>query len=130
MGGAGILIVEADVLVRHPLAEYLRDCGYRVIEVANGDEARQVLDSLEAAIDIILANVNASKESGFGLAVWIRANCPTVEVVLVGTVASEVEKAADLCEDGPARSKPYDHRLVHDRILQLLAARDRAKDKE
>ncbi|MHB8884094.1 MAG: response regulator [Methylovirgula sp.] len=130
MDDAGILIVEADVLVRHPLAEYLRECGYRVVEVADGAEARQVLAAPEAAIDIVLANVNAPKESGFGLAVWIRANCPTVEVVLVGSVASEVEKAGDLCEEGPARSKPYDHRLVHDQILQLLAARDRAKGKE
>jgi len=130
MDDAGILIVEADVLVRHPLAKYLRECGYRVVEVADGAEARQVLAAPEAAIDIVLANVNAPKESGFGLAVWIRTNCPTVEVVLVGSVASEVEKAGDLCEDGPARSKPYDHRLVHDQILQLLAARDRAKGKE
>lgn len=127
MDSAGILIVEADVLVRQPLAEYLRDCGYRVVEAANGNEARQILVEAHASIDIVFANVNAPKESGFALATWIRANHPGVDVVLVGTVATAVEKAGDLCEEGPAQSKPYDHQIIHDRIRQLRAARDRAE---
>lgn len=122
-----VLIVEADVLIRSPLADYLRDCGYKVFEVANGQEARRILGDPGVAIDIVLANVNAPMESGFALAVWIRANHPTVEVDLVGTVAAAVEKAADICEEGPAQSIPYDHKLVHDRIRQLLAARERTK---
>jgi DNA-binding response OmpR family regulator len=122
-----ILIVESDVLVRAPLAEYLRECGYRVLEAAHGDEARAILAEEEAAIDAVLANVNAPKESGFALATWIRQNFSTIEVILVGTVAGAVEKAADLCEEGPADTVPYDHKFVHDRIRQLLASRARAK---
>lgn len=128
-GRAGILIVEADVLVRHPLAEYLRDCGYRVVEVSNGDEARRVLAEPGSSVEIVLANVNAPKESGFAFAAWIRANCAAIEVVLVGTVATAVEKAAEICADNPVHSVPHDHKLVHDRIRQLLAVRDRAKGK-
>jgi DNA-binding response OmpR family regulator len=120
-----ILIVESDVLIRHPLAEYLRDCGYRVIEATDGREARTFL--AEAKVDIVLANVNAPKESGFTLATWIRANYSTVEVILVGTVATAVEKAGDLCAEGPTPASPYDHKLVHDRIRQLLAGRARPK---
>jgi CheY-like chemotaxis protein len=37
------LFVEDEVLVRMPIAQYLRDCGYRVIEAANADEAMTVL---------------------------------------------------------------------------------------
>jgi DNA-binding response OmpR family regulator len=122
-----ILIVESDVLVRAPLAEYLRECGYRVLEAAHGDEARAILAEEEATIDAVLANVNAPKESGFALATWIRQNFSTIEVILVGTVAGAVEKAADLCEEGPADTVPYDHKFVHDRIRQLLASRARAK---
>lgn len=124
-----VLIVEADVLVRAPLADYLRDCGYHVIEAANGEEARQILNRRQSEIDIVLANVNAPKESGFGLATWIRHQYPHVDVVLAGSVAAAVAKAADICEEGPAETVPYDHRHVHDRIRQLLAARERAKDK-
>jgi hypothetical protein len=30
-----ILVVEDEVLIRLPLAEYFRDCGYRVFEASN-----------------------------------------------------------------------------------------------
>lgn len=129
MDDGAILIVEGDVLVRAPLAEYLRECGYRIFEAADGNEARAILAEEQASIDIVLANVNAPKDSGFTLATWIRATYPTVDVVLVGTVATAVEKAADLCEDGPADNVPYDHKHVHDRIRQLLAGRERAQGK-
>ena len=39
-----ILVVEDDVLVRMPIAQYLRDCGYRVIEAVSADEAMAVFD--------------------------------------------------------------------------------------
>jgi len=35
-----ILVLEKDILVRQPLAKYLRDCGYRVLEAVDDDEAR------------------------------------------------------------------------------------------
>lgn len=125
-----VLIVEADVLVRSSLADYLRDCGYTVFETSDGAQARQLLADTAASIDIVLANVNAPKENGFALAIWIRATYPAIDVELAGTVASAVEKAADICEEGPAQSVPYDHQLVHERIRQLLAARERAKKPE
>ncbi len=122
-----ILIVESDVLVRAPLAEYLRECGYRVLEAAHGDEARAILVKEGSAVDVVLANVNAPKESGFTLATWIRQSFPTIDVILVGTVAGAVEKAAELCEEGPADTVTYDHKYVHDRIRKLLAGRARAR---
>ena len=46
---ACILILEADVLVRQPLAAYLRECGYRVLEAASADEARDFSRAAAAA---------------------------------------------------------------------------------
>ena len=120
-----ILIVESDVLVRQPLAEYLRECGYRVIEAVNDAEAREFFTRGAVEVDAVLADVNASGEARFSLATWIRQNHPATQVILAGTVATAAEKAGDLCQDGPALSKPYDHRLVLDHIKRLLAARDR-----
>lgn len=120
-----ILIVESDVLIRQPLAEYLRECGYRVIEAVNDAEAREFFVNGVAQVDAVLADVNASGEARFSLATWIRQNYPGTEVILAGTMATAAEKAGDLCQDGPALSKPYDHRLVLDHIKRLLAARDR-----
>jgi DNA-binding NtrC family response regulator len=129
---ACVMIVESDILVRHPLAEYLRECGYRVIEAVNSDEAHQLLNAGLASIeiDIVLADACASGESGFALATWMRGNHPKIEVILAGSVAKAAEKAGELCQDGPALSKPYNHKLVLDHIQRLLAARDRRMRRE
>jgi DNA-binding response OmpR family regulator len=120
---ARILIVDADVLVRTPLAEYLRECGYQVLEAANALEAKELLNDNARPIDIVLADVGTGDESGFVLARWIREHLPGLRVLLAGTIVASVEKAGDLCKDGPALSKPFDHRVVLDRIQRLLAAR-------
>jgi DNA-binding response OmpR family regulator len=124
-----VLIVDADILVRHPLAEYLRECGYRVLETTNFDEARKLFTQRRRrlAIDIVLADVNApGKESAFAFAMWGRANRPGIEIMLAGTMNAAAERAGDLCTNGPL-GKPYDHQLVVSRIRRLLAARDRRR---
>ncbi len=115
----GILIVEADVLVRHPLAEYLRECGYQVAEALDQDEAEALLAAASVPIDIVLA----AGPSGFALAQWLRRVHPTIEIILAGTVARATERAGDLCEEGPAEHKPHDHRQVLEEIRRLMAKR-------
>jgi DNA-binding response OmpR family regulator len=124
-----ILLVDADILVRHPLAEYLRECGYRVAQAADLDEARKLFTQRRRrlAIDVVLADANApGAENAFAFAAWVRANRPGVEVILAGSVDAAAEKAGELCEEEPL-SKPYDHQLVLDRIRRSLAARDRVR---
>lgn len=123
MSQSCILLVEDDVVVRAALAEYLRECGYEVLEAVDGGEARQLLALGGKTISLVLAD--ADGDGGFGLAGWVRANLPGVDVVLNGSTARAAEKAGDLCRDGPARSVPYDHSLLLDRIRRLSAARGR-----
>ena len=127
-GNPFILMVEPDVLVRQPIAEYLRECGYKVVETGNTDEALLVVNARTMTIDIVLADVQApGKLDGFGLARWMRENRPSVKVILAGTVANEAKKAGDLCEDGPFLSKPYDRLLLVDRIKRAIATRGRIR---
>jgi DNA-binding response OmpR family regulator len=121
-----ILIVEADIHVRHALAEYLRECGFRVLQAFNTDEARTLLARGRFAIDVALVDANApGRENAFALVTWIRGNYPTIQVILAGTVEAAAQKAGDICDEGPTVPKPYDHQLVLDRIRRLLATRDR-----
>ncbi|MDD2794652.1 hypothetical protein [Acidocella sp.] len=122
-----LLLVEADLLVRTPLAEYLRQCGFHVLEAFDADEARQALAKPQVAVDVILADAEGIGENGFAFAGWVRANHPSIDVVLTGTVARTAEKAGEICADGPALTKPYEHRLVLQEIQRLLAARDRRR---
>jgi hypothetical protein len=60
---------------------------------------------------------------------WILKHKPSVEVMLAGSVEKAVAGAAEVCEDGPAITKPYEHHLVLDRIRQSIARRESAKPK-
>jgi DNA-binding response OmpR family regulator len=118
-----ILLVEAEILIRHPLAEYLRDCGYRVAEAVDAKEARLVLDRGEFEFDVVLLDVSDAAGEGFALARWLRDNLPQVDVLRAGTVGGVINQASDLCRQQPDIQRPYDHKLVAERIRRLLAER-------
>lgn len=121
---AVILLVDDEVLVRTSIAEYLRHCGYRVIEAVNAAEAVTVLEDSDLRVDIALSAVEMREGmDGFGIAQWVRERRPDVEVILAGTPARAAASAADLCDRGPTLARPYDPQLVHDRIRRALAAR-------
>jgi DNA-binding NtrC family response regulator len=121
-----ILVVEDDVLIRMPIAQYLRDCGYKVIEAVSADEAMAVLLHRETVIDIVFSDIEMpGSVDGFGLSKWIRENRPGMDVILAGTVPRTIDAAKGLCESGPV-PKPYDAQSVHNHIRRLLAARKAA----
>jgi DNA-binding NtrC family response regulator len=123
-----VLVVEDEVLVRMPIAQYLRDCGYKVIEAVNADEAITVLLHKETVVDIVFSDIEMpGAVDGFGLAKWIREHRPGLDVLLAGTVPRTVENAQQLCEQGSV-PKPYDAQIVHNHIKRLLAARKAAKE--
>jgi response regulator RpfG family c-di-GMP phosphodiesterase len=68
-----VLVVEDEVFIRLVISEYLRDCGYRVIEAANADEALIVLEHLEIAVDVVFSDIEMPGSiGGFDLANWLR----------------------------------------------------------
>lgn len=116
-----VLVVEDEVLIRLTIADYLRDCGYRVIETASADEAMTVLQESGRPVNIIFSDVEMPGSiDGFGLSKWARQNRPGLPVVLVGSPAGAVNAAADLCEEGPLLSKPYEPQQLLDQIRRLL----------
>ena len=123
MQTATVLVVEQDVLVRHPLAEYLRECGYRVVEATSHDEARECLADGKHDIDIALIDVAGPTGAGFALSAWARSKHPTVKTLLGATVGKVLALAGDLCEEGPYAGKRLDYRPVLDHIRRLLATR-------
>ncbi|WP_325352830.1 response regulator [Acidisoma sp.] len=116
-----VLVVEDEILVRMVIADYLRDCGYRVIEAGDAEEALKVLQSSED-VHVVFSDVQMPGEmDGFGLARWIRQNQPQVKVLLTSGNAKAAATAHDLCEEGPLEAKPYQPQTVLDRIKRLLA---------
>jgi DNA-binding response OmpR family regulator len=116
-----IVVVEDEVLIRMPLAEYLRDCGYRVFEAADVAEAKAVLNA-DTPIDLMFTDVNMpGEEDGFVLARWVRRHrLDTKILVTSGGAASAAEKAGGMRVDGPLLVKPYQYEIVLKRIEGLL----------
>ena len=118
-----VLVVEDDVLIRMAIAEYLRDCGYKVIEAVSADEALAVLEHIEAKLDVVFSDIEMPGSlDGFGLSKWIRDHHPDLEVILAGTVPRAVNSASELCDKSPL-PKPYEPQAVHHHIRRLLATR-------
>jgi CheY-like chemotaxis protein len=119
-----VLVVEDEVLIRMVICEYLRDCGYRVVEAANADEAMLVLQQDDFSIDAVLSDVDMpGSMDGFALAQWVRLHRPGLDIILVGSPDRAAAAAAELCEQGPTLAKPYEPQAVVDRIRRLLAER-------
>jgi CheY-like chemotaxis protein len=126
--GHNLLVVDGEVLSRLVIADYLRECGYRVHEAANSSEAMEVLGSPDVPIDLVLCDVRMPDGSmdGFGLARWIREHHADVKVVLSSGATRSADIAGELCESGPLMKKPYDPQHAVSRIKQLLAKERRS----
>jgi len=121
-----ILVVDGDVITRTVIADYLRHCGYRVIEAHDAHEAQQALAQEGFNVDVILSDVELPGEmNGFQLASWVRQNMSGVKVVLSAAVERTANVVGDLCEEGPHLAKPYDPVMVVDHIKRLKGGAER-----
>lgn len=115
-----VLIVEDDVIVRTALSEYLRHCGYQVIEAADEKEALQVFSESTIRVNILFVAILA-----FGLTQWVRQHRPGTQVVIAGDFEKAAHVAGDLCKDGPHLKKPYEPQQVIEWIKRLQASTSR-----
>lgn len=109
-----VLVVEDDVLERGPLAEYLRDANFKVIEAATAHEAVEVLSS-DTTVDIVFSDIRMpGGMDGLALARWIAERMPSLPVLLTsGDRNIQVR--------GPHYiNKPYIYRDVERRLRQLM----------
>ena len=117
-----VLVVEDEALVRMDIADYLRSCGYHVVEAGSGDEAVAVLKDIR--VDVVFTDVSMPGSlNGFGLAQWVHRERPGMRVILTSGVTRTAQEARDLCAHGPLMEKPYDHGEVDRRIQAILARR-------
>jgi DNA-binding NtrC family response regulator len=117
--------VDDEVLARHALADYLRDCGYTVVEAASSDEAVKALSEASLPVKAILCHAEiAGRFNGFELRQWVQQHRRELQVILSGNIISAASVAADLCEQGPQLARPYDPQTVVEYVKRLMAKRD------
>lgn len=120
----GLLVVDGDVLVRHVISDYLRKCGYVVVEAASTDEAMIVLEDETLSVEAVLCDADApGSQSSFQLRAWAQTVCPETQIILAGSIAAAANKAAELCEEGPQLRRPYDPQSVIEYIRRIIGGR-------
>ena len=121
-----VLVAEAEVLARMVLAEYLRECGYEVIEASSAQDVLNVLRSGQN-IDVLLLIAQISEGQGFALAREVRETRPRTDIVLTFGIAKSAEKAGEICDDGPLE-RPYHPQDIVRRIQKLRRGRNPSRD--
>jgi CheY-like chemotaxis protein len=121
--GPTVLIVEDEVLSRLAMAEYLRQCGFQVIEAASGLEAQQlVLGGLE--VNLVFSDITMpGGVDGIDLALWLMVRSESTKVILTSGLPDALAKAERACNGVMAFvPKPYDYAAVAKRIREALQA--------
>ena len=119
MTGKLVLVVDDDAATREAYAEYLQECGYRVLEAAHGGEA--ILHVHRHHPDVVLMDIRMPVLDGVETAESLRERVnPGLRILAV--TASEPgakrERMRELCDD--VLVKPCAPELIASRIGSLL----------
>jgi DNA-binding NtrC family response regulator len=118
-----ILVVESELLLRLVVVHYLQECGFKVLGVANSEEAIAALQS-DLAIDLVFVSVKAPNEpDSFKLAQWVRANKPQTGLLMTSGDGKTAQAARELCRNEPFFADPYDLHAIVLHIRRLIDAR-------
>lgn len=122
------MVVEAHVLVRATVADYIRECGFKVYEATSAAEALEMLQAGHK-IDVLLSDAGASEPpDGFALAKQIRQEFPAIEIILTNGLPMMVQRIGELCER-TSQKKPYEYEQMLNRLELLSQKRDPARPK-
>lgn len=88
-GSETILLVESDLTLRETIAKGLAHFGYRIIEAASGNEARELSRDWEGRIHLLIANALMPNVGGPDLARTIRMQRSDTKVLYVSAGPAE-----------------------------------------
>ena len=119
-----ILVVEDDIFIRMPIAQYLRDCGYKVIEAQNGKVAIKLAAEHAGKIDLLLTDMVMPGITGQELAVRLQRDYPTLAVVFMSGYSEHA--AMEMANADPSvrlMTKPFNRSTVLRAVGEILQSR-------
>ncbi len=118
-GQESILVVDDEAALLNLSAEILRQQGYKVIPVANGQQALEVLKS--TPVDLLLSDVIMPGIDGYQLAAEVQAHYPAVKIQLASGFTDDrhSDKLSPKLIDNIIQ-KPFNIKNVLTRIRSLL----------
>ena len=107
-------------MVRMPIAEYLRDCGYNVVEAGDAGEAIAAMGA-DTPISVVFSDIRMpGKMDGLGLAAWFQSHYPNVPVLLTSGYHGGRSSPGVAIPGTGFIEKPYSQNQVARRIAALL----------
>jgi CheY-like chemotaxis protein len=114
-----VLVVDDEAMVRMPIAEFLRDCGYAVVEASDAAEAIAAIDN--EPVELVFSDIRMPGQmDGLGLARWVRCNHPEIPVILTSGYTG-ARNAPDSIPGVRFIEKPYSQANVAQRIAALIS---------
>jgi two-component system cell cycle sensor histidine kinase/response regulator CckA len=101
-------VVEDEDMVRKLMCSQLKECGYRVLEASNGEEALHAAQEYVDEINLMVSDIQMPFMDGHELAERIRSIKPEIRIVFVSGYNEEsVKSDAEFLSPYPLLSKPY-----------------------
>ena len=123
-GGARILLVEDESMLRRGLGRALRTSGYSVVEAADGESALELIASSEEGFDLVATDVMMPGMDGISLSERVRALQPGVkELVFSGHVGRTSGRLYTIDPGIPLLRKPFGPEEMVAKIREVLEAR-------
>ncbi|HEU4648005.1 MAG TPA: ATP-binding protein [Gemmatimonadales bacterium] len=120
--GGTILLVEDDDAVLRATSRTLRAMGYTVLEAHDATDAKRVLASSPAGVDLLITDVILPGVSGPQLAADLLCRQPTLRVLYIsGYTGRELAPFGVLDAGIELLPKPFLSAELSDRVAQLLA---------
>jgi CheY-like chemotaxis protein len=121
-----VLMVEDDALIRLSTSEFLRDCGYEVLEAGSGDAALQAL-ARSGQVAVLLSDYGLPGMNGGELIRAARADRPDLPAILITGRSREAIEGTGLLPDGVlVLEKPYELEALRHMVEQLIAGQPAA----
>jgi two-component system, chemotaxis family, CheB/CheR fusion protein len=120
-GSETILLVEDEPMVRRLSQEILEQAGYRVLPVANGPEALQVLKSFKDPVHLLLTDVILPQMSGRELADRVAQQRPEARVLFMTGHTEDAIVHHGVLEPGVALlQKPFTPPMLARKVRSVL----------
>jgi len=120
-GHETILLVDDEDDLRHATAEYLENCGYKVLKARNGKEAIEISDAFSGAIALLISDIVMPKVNGRGLIDHLRKKRPDTNVLVISGYADDaVIRHGIYLETTCFLQKPFTFQVLGQKIRKLL----------
>ncbi|MEO6211388.1 MAG: PAS domain S-box protein [Gemmatimonadaceae bacterium] len=122
-GGETVLVVEDDAALRTVACRSLRQCGYIVLEAANGQDALRQCEEHEETLELAITDMVMPQMSGVELAESIASSYPGIRVLLMsGYTRDEAARRGIANERYAFLEKPFTPARLAARVREILDA--------